>query len=72
MSAKASSHLTALQADLTAYRYYLAAERGMARNTVLAYEKDVPTKGGYVLMGDATVKNMTADDFKKAIVAKKK
>ena len=41
MSAKSSSHLAALQADLTAFRDYLAAERGMARNTVLAYERDL-------------------------------
>jgi hypothetical protein len=41
-------------------------------NTVLAYDKDVPTKGGLVLMGDASVKTLTADDFKKAILAKKK
>jgi hypothetical protein len=41
-------------------------------NTVLAYDKDVPTKGGLVLMGDASVKTMTAEDFKKAILAKKK
>ncbi len=41
MSAKSSSHLAALQADLTAFRDYLAAERGMAKNTVLAYERDL-------------------------------
>jgi integrase/recombinase XerD len=41
MSAKSSSHLAALQADLTAYRDYLAAERGMAKNTVLAYVRDL-------------------------------
>lgn len=41
MSVKASSHLAALQSDLTAYRDYLAAERGMAKNTVLAYERDL-------------------------------
>jgi integrase/recombinase XerD len=41
MSAKSSSHLAALQADLTAYRDYLAAERGMAKNTILAYERDL-------------------------------
>ena len=35
------SHLAALQADLSAYRDYLAAERGMAKNTVLAYEGDL-------------------------------
>jgi integrase/recombinase XerD len=32
---------TALQADLSAFRDYLAAERGMAKNTVLAYERDL-------------------------------
>jgi hypothetical protein len=40
-------------------------------NTVLAYEKDVPTKGGFVAYGDGSVKKLTADDFKKAILAKK-
>jgi hypothetical protein len=34
-----------------------------AGETVLAYEKDVPTKGGMVLMGDATVRTMTAQEF---------
>jgi hypothetical protein len=37
-----------------------------ASNTVLGYEKDVPTKGGLVLMGDAFVKEMSADEFKNA------
>ena len=35
------SHLSALQSDLSAFRDYLAAERGMAKNTVLAYEGDL-------------------------------
>lgn len=35
------TRLAALQADLTAFRDYLAAERGMAKNTVLAYERDL-------------------------------
>jgi hypothetical protein len=34
--------------------------------TVLAYEQDVPTRGGQVLMADGSVKKMTADEFKKA------
>jgi hypothetical protein len=34
--------------------------------TVLAYEKDAPTKGGPVLMADGTVKEMTADELKAA------
>lgn len=33
--------LASLNADLTAFRDYLAAERGMAKNTVLAYERDL-------------------------------
>jgi hypothetical protein len=41
-------------------------------NTVLAYVKDVPTKGGLVLMGDGSVRKMSADEFKKATLAKKK
>jgi hypothetical protein len=41
-------------------------------NTVLAYEKDAPTKGGQVLYGDGSVKKLAADDFKKATLAKKK
>ena len=36
-----SSHVAALHADLTAFRDYLAAERGMAKNTVLAYQRDL-------------------------------
>ena len=38
MSGKA---LAALQADITAFRDYLTAERGMAKNTVLAYARDL-------------------------------
>ncbi len=43
-----------------------------ASNTVLAYEKDAPTKGGIVAYGDWMVKKQSADEFKKAIIAKKK
>jgi integrase/recombinase XerD len=45
------SHLAALQSDLTAYRDYLAAERGMARNTVLAYEGDLHKFRAWVAAG---------------------
>ena len=41
-------------------------------NTVLAYEKDAPTKGGAVLMADGSVKKITVDEFKKATLAKPK
>jgi hypothetical protein len=45
-----------------------------ASNTVLGYVKDVPEKGGVVLMLDGTVRpNMTSDEFKatpKAVKAK--
>ena len=40
-------------------------------NTVLAYEKDTPTKGGFALYGDGTVRKLSAEQFKKAILAKK-
>jgi hypothetical protein len=35
-------------------------------NTVLAYEKDVPAKGGMVLMADGSVREMTAQEFQTA------
>jgi hypothetical protein len=41
-------------------------------NTVLAYEKDAPTKGGQVLYGDGSVRKLSADEFKKATLAKPK
>jgi hypothetical protein len=37
-----------------------------ASSTVLAYHKDVPEKGGEVLMQDGTAKKMTAEEFKAA------
>jgi hypothetical protein len=39
---------------------------------VLAYHKDVPEKGGAVLMGDVTIKVISASDFKNAKLAKSK
>lgn len=43
-----------------------------AGKTILGYEKDAPEKGGIVLFGDAVVKELTADEFKKTTLAKKK
>lgn len=40
-------------------------------DAVLAYPKDAPTAGGKVVMGDGSVKQMTADEFKTAPKAKK-
>jgi hypothetical protein len=34
--------------------------------TVLGYEKETPSQGGYVLMMDGTVKKMTAEEFQAA------
>lgn len=33
---------------------------------IVAYEKDVPTQGGHVLLNNGTVKRMTADEFRTA------
>jgi hypothetical protein len=40
-----------------------------AGDLVLGYLKDVPAKGGPVLMGDGKVVQMTAEEFKKAKLA---
>jgi hypothetical protein len=40
-------------------------------NTVLAYEKDVPTRGGLVAMADGVVKTMTVQEFQAAPKAAK-
>lgn len=39
-------------------------------NTVLAYDKDTPKNGGLALYGDGSVRMLTADEFKKATLAK--
>ena len=38
--------------------------------TVLAYEKDAPTKGGVVLLGDGSVRQMSVAEFQAAPKAK--
>lgn len=38
---------------------------------VVAYEKNAPTEGGWVLIQDGTVKQMTAEEFQAAPKAKK-
>jgi hypothetical protein len=50
------------------YRVKLAAVTSPSK-TVLGYLKDTPTKGGYVLMADGSVAQMTAEEFKKAPLA---
>jgi hypothetical protein len=45
--------------------------KGIA-NTILAYEKDLPTKGGYAAFADGNVKQLTAEEFKKTALAGKK
>jgi len=39
---------------------------GSSSDPVVAYEKDVPTAGGYVLLAGTTVKKMSASDFNAA------
>jgi hypothetical protein len=41
-------------------------EGAQASSTILGYEKDAPTAGGLVLMGDGNVKNMTTAEFQSA------
>ena len=47
-------------------RAYTSVSSPDAAAKVLAYEKDVPQQGGLVLMGNRTVKQMTAQEFQAA------
>ncbi len=51
MSSEAARHFAALSEDLTAFRNYMTAERGMAKNTVLAYGRDLDRFAGWVAEG---------------------
>lgn len=54
------------------YNVRIADMTAGTSNTVLAYTKDIDKNGGIVLMGDASVRKMTAEEFKKATLAKAK
>src|SRR5438132_5263938 len=41
MACTATTQNSALAEDITAFRHYLQAERGLAKNTVLAYGRDM-------------------------------
>jgi hypothetical protein len=67
--------LEALKAGTFVINYGIGAPdfaRDGAGNIILTYEKDVPTKGGFVAYGDGTVKNLTADEYQKSITARNK
>lgn len=51
MSTKAASHLASLQSDLAAFRDYVTAERGMAKNTVMAYQRDLSRYRDWIASG---------------------
>lgn len=51
MPSEAANQFTALNDDITAFRHYLQAERGMAVNTVLAYNRDLDRFAGWVAGG---------------------
>jgi integrase/recombinase XerD len=51
MSSDAARHFAALSEDLTAFRHYMTAERGMAKNTVLAYGRDLDRFAAWVAEG---------------------
>lgn len=67
--------LLALLKDGDVVFIYGVSVRDMAKttgtsNTVLAYEKNAGSQGGLVLMGDGSVKKLTAEEFKNAKLAK--
>ena len=59
---------TALQSQkyVVLWNANIKGHGGSSSDIVLAYEKDVPTKGGLVCMQSGEVKQMSADEFAKA------
>ena len=51
MSKEAVNHYSALTSDITAFRHYLQSERGLAKNTLLAYGRDLDRFAGWVAGG---------------------
>jgi integrase/recombinase XerD len=51
MSKDAVNNYSALTSDLTAFRHYLQSERGLAKNTLLAYGRDLDRFAGWVAGG---------------------
>lgn len=51
MPSDAAQHFVALNDDLSAFRHYIQAERGMALNTVLAYGRDLDRFASWVAEG---------------------
>ncbi len=51
MPSAAAKHHAALMDDVTAFRHYIATERGMAVNTVLAYGRDLDRFAAWVTTG---------------------
>jgi hypothetical protein len=65
--------LEALKSGQIQFQYnvsiaYILKTTGVAK-TILAYEKDVPTKGGYAVFADGNVKKLTPEEFKKTPLA---
>jgi integrase/recombinase XerD len=52
MPSDAAKHQAALMDDVTAFRHYIASERGMAANTVLAYGRDLDRFAAWVTTGE--------------------
>lgn len=60
---------TAVKTGIVVYVWGVPYQSGSS--AVLAYEKDVETTGGWVLLQDGTLREMSAADFKAATKAKK-
>ena len=51
MPSDAAARFAALNDDLNAFRHYLQSERGLARNTILAYGRDLDRFAKWVAGG---------------------